>query len=113
LLPRKEEDSVMYVEGKMDDDEKEALGDWLLDAAIRKISLKMIAAVEASINEEDEHYEQIMRDLEDVSSKMRLLAAMTLLVTVVMLSDDPAEVLNKVRPMLIDRPKPPGITTDD
>jgi hypothetical protein len=85
---------------------RDELGDWLLDASMRRIGLQMIAAVDAAIHEDDQHTRRSCATW-GVSPKMRIRAAMTLLATSVMVSDDPEELLNRVRPMLIDRPPPP------
>jgi hypothetical protein len=34
---------------------RDELGDWLLDASMRRIGLQMIAAVDAAIHEDDQH----------------------------------------------------------
>jgi hypothetical protein len=107
-----------------DDDRREEVGNWIHDAILRKQGLLMIAAVEAALAGEDEHFHEILDpktttsgnrfdDRLMASPELRFQAALQLLVTLVGLSDDREELLDRVRQCLIDRPAPPSYVFDD
>jgi hypothetical protein len=87
--------------------DRDALGDWLLDAGLRRLGLRIIAAVEALIVDDDpERSEQMWAELR-VNPIVLSQALGNLVLLLVSSSDDPAGLLLAAEMALIDRPPPP------
>lgn len=85
----------------------EELGDWLLDAARRKIAMKIIASLEALLDGDEQHFEEIADSLNQLHPGMLAQAEHRLICELVFCSDDPRDLLTRAEMKLIDRADPP------
>jgi hypothetical protein len=87
--------------------DRDNLGDWLLDAGLRRIGLKVISAVEALVVDGDE--ERSLELWAELKANPIVLsqALGNLVLLLVSISDDPAGLLLSAEMALIDRPPPP------
>jgi len=85
----------------------EELGDWLLDAARRRIAMKIIASLEALLDGDEQRFEEIADSLNQLHPGMLAQAEHRLICELVFSSDDPRDLLTRAELKLIDRPDPP------
>jgi hypothetical protein len=85
----------------------EELGDWLLDAARRRIAMKIVASLEALLDGDYQRFEEIADSLNQLHPGVLALAEHRLVCELVFSSDDPRDLLTRAEMQLIDRPDPP------
>ena len=92
----------------MNDEERmEAVGDWLLDAAMRRTGLSIIAAFKALIVDYDEQrYDELQTRLDELSDPTLIAGLLNVVALLISLSADPEDLLYNVELSLIDRPAP-------
>ena len=93
-------------------DALDALGVWLLDAAQRRIGLRIIAEAEALLDGDEQRAQEIREGLNRLDVDMLAQAEHSLIGALVFSADDPRELLTRAELNLIDRLDPP-IDVDD